>query len=152
MATGKIFTIENAVAHHRQHHQPSQSISHPAGSPPPRRGDLVSWWKTFKKNGRKEDDKGKKPLFPKSRVLVSYLMHCWLSSFVCRGHLLVTPVSSSHGLCNGQVTFSCLLGRCQIAKFLFPKLCFKSHVLSLSALFLAGISFRYLVAWFIPFT
>lgn len=71
-------------------------------------------------------------------------MHCWLLSFVRRGHLLVTSVSCRHtGLCNGQEYFSCLLGRCLVAEFLFAKLCLKSRVLSLSTVFHAGISFRY---------
>lgn len=71
-------------------------------------------------------------------------MHCWLSSFVCRGHLLVTPVSCSHGLCNGQAIFFVPLRKmsdCEvsvsqvmfwIACTFFANLISRRHIVSLS--------------------
>lgn len=43
--------------------QPTSSTPQNAASAPSRR-DLATWWKTFKKNAKKEEDKGNHPPFP----------------------------------------------------------------------------------------
>lgn len=53
----------------------------------------------------------------------------------------VAPVSCNHGLCNGQATFSCLLGRCLIAKF-----CLQSYVLNRVYFFVNFVSRRHIVS------
>lgn len=57
MATEKPLTPSAPRTLHQPLQQPAGAVQ--AASPPTTKRDLISWWKQFKKNTKKEEEKGK---------------------------------------------------------------------------------------------